>query len=258
MARARLPPVWPYWISLRFKLLVLPGLALGNPAVPPPPYCLANEAAHLMTEAGAKTHWDEVYTTKDETEVSWFQENAAASLELIDMLRPAKDAAIIDIGGGTSRLVDGLVDRGFRRITVLDISQAALDLAALRLGRRASQVKWIADDVTEWNPSRRFDIWHDRAAFHFLVDAADRSAYVERLKRALVPGGHAIIATFADDGPEKCSGLPVHRYNADGLAKELGAEFALVESRRHDHATPWNAIQHFQFSIFRRRAEHAA
>src|ERR1700744_6242589 len=115
MARARLRPVWPYWISLRFKL-ALPGSMLGNPAVPPPPYFLANKAAHLMSEAGAKTHWEEVYTTKDETEVSWFQENEAASVELIEMVRPAKDAAIIDIGGGTSRLVDGLVDRGFGRI----------------------------------------------------------------------------------------------------------------------------------------------
>jgi trans-aconitate methyltransferase len=207
-----------------------------------------------MTEADAKAHWEEVYTTRDETNVSWFQENPAPSLELIEMARPGKDAAIIDIGGGTSRLVDGLLDRGFRRVTVLDISQAALDFAALRLGRRASKAQWIVEDVTAWEPSRRFEIWHDRAAFHFLVDAADRAAYIERLKMALVPGGHAIIATFADDGPEKCSGLPVHRYEAASLASELGDEFTLLDSRRHDHATPGNAVQRFQFSIFRRRA----
>jgi trans-aconitate methyltransferase len=177
------------------------------------------------------------------------------SLELIEQTRPSKDAAIIDVGGGASRLADGLLERGFRRVTVLDISAAALDLAALRLGRRASEVQWIVDDVTAWEPAQRFDIWHDRAAFHFLVEAADRAAYIARLKQALVPGGYAIIGSFAADGPETCSGLPVHRYDAAGLARELGEDFALVDSRPHDHATPWNAQQRFQFSMFRRRGE---
>lgn len=207
-----------------------------------------------MTEASRKDHWEAVYTTRDEATVSWFQDSPAPSLELIEQMQPRPDAAIIDIGGGASRLADGLLDRGFRRVTVLDISSAALDLAALRLGRRASQVQWIVDDVTEWQPSRRFEIWHDRAAFHFLVDPVDRGAYIARLKQALVPGGHAIIATFAADGPESCSGLPVHRTDAAGLAKELGTEFTLVESRQHDHATPANASQRFQFSIFQRQA----
>jgi len=206
-----------------------------------------------MTEASRQEHWETVYTTRGETDVSWFQESPAPSLELIEQLQPRKDAAIIDIGGGASRLADGLLDRGFRRVTVLDISAAALDLAALRLGRRASEVAWIVDDVTQWEPSRRFDIWHDRAAFHFLIDPADREAYIARLKQALIPGGHAIIATFAADGPEKCSGLPVHRTDAAELARELGAEFTLLDSRKHDHATPWNANQRFQFSIFQRR-----
>jgi trans-aconitate methyltransferase len=139
-------------------------------------------------------------------------------------------------------------------VTVLDISQAGLDLAALRLGRRASEANWITADVTEWNPSRRFDIWHDRAAFHFLTDAADRAAYIARLHEALRPGGHAIIATFAADGPEKCSGLPVHRCDPEDLARELGETFRLVESRRHDHATPSNASQRFQFSLFQKKS----
>jgi trans-aconitate methyltransferase len=208
-----------------------------------------------MTEASRKDHWEAVYTTKGETEVSWFQDNPAPSLELIEQLQPPKDAAIIDIGGGASRLADGLLDRGFRRIAVLDISSAALDLAALRLGRRASQVQWIVEDITEWQPSQRFDIWHDRAAFHFLVDPADREAYIARLKQALVPGGHAIIATFAADGPEICNGLPVHRTDAAELARELGAEFTLLNFRQHDHATPWNASQRFQFSVLQRRAD---
>ena len=208
-----------------------------------------------MTQASPKDHWEAVYTTtRDEADVSWFQDSPVPSLELIEQARPEKDAAIIDVGGGASRLVDGLLERGFRRVTVLDISAAALDLAALRLGRRASEVQWIVDDVTAWEPAQRFDIWHDRAAFHFLVEAADRAAYIARLKQALVPGGYAIIASFAADGPQTCSGLPVHRYDAAGLAAELGEDFALVDSRPHDHATPWNAQQRFQFSMFRRRS----
>jgi SAM-dependent methyltransferase len=205
-----------------------------------------------MAEARRQAHWEGVYTSKDETAVSWFQDNPSPSLELIEELQPARDAAIIDVGGGASRLVDCLLQRGFRDVTVLDISSAALDLAALRLGRCASKVHWIAADDTEWNPSRCFDIWHDRAAFHFLVAPGDRAAYIARLKEALRIGGHAIIATFAADGPEKCSGLPVCRYDAAGLAKELGEEFVLVQSRLHDHATPWHSNQRFQFSVFQR------
>ncbi|HZR71560.1 class I SAM-dependent methyltransferase [Bradyrhizobium sp.] len=208
-------------------------------------------------QAERQAHWEGVYTSKEETGVSWFQDNPAPSLELIERIAAGngkgKDTDIVDIGGGASRLPDHLLQRGFRRVAVLDISQAALDLACLRIGRRASEVQWIAADVTEWNPSHRFDIWHDRAAFHFLVDAADRAAYIARMAEALRVGGHAIIATFASDGPEKCSGLPVNRYDPDGLARELGDDFTLVDSRRHDHATPWNATQRFQFSLFRRR-----
>lgn len=205
-----------------------------------------------------KDHWETVYATKGENQVSWFQDDPTPSLELIERTHPGPDTEIIDIGCGASRLIDGLVERGFRRVTALDISAAALDLATLRLGRRASEVQWIAADVTEWHPSRRFAIWHDRAAFHFLVDETDRAAYIARLKEALVPGGYAIIATFAADGPDTCSGLPVHRYDAAGLATELGAEFTLVDSRPHDHLTPWNSSQRFQFSVFQRQSGQAA
>jgi SAM-dependent methyltransferase len=213
-----------------------------------------SEARQAPKEASRQAHWEGVYTTKEETAVSWFQDSPVPSLELIERIGPAKDADIVDIGGGASRLPDALLERGFRHLTVLDLSQAALDVACLRLGRRASKVQWITADVTEWNPPRRFDIWHDRAAFHFLVDPADRAAYVVRLTEALRGGGHAIIATFASDGPEKCSGLPVKRYDPDGLARELGEMFTLVESHRHDHVTPGNVTQRFQFSMFRRRA----
>ena len=210
-----------------------------------------------MVDASTKDHWETVYATKEETAVSWFQESPSPSLELIEQLKlpmdSAKDAAIIDIGGGASRLVDSLLERGYRCVTVLDVSQAGLDLACLRLGRRASEVQWIVEDVTAWEPSRRFDVWHDRAAFHFLIEASDRAAYVARLTQALRPGGYAIIATFAPDGPEKCSGLPVFRTDEQGLARELGDAFTLVTSRRHDHATPFNSSQRFQFSVFQRR-----
>jgi trans-aconitate methyltransferase len=135
-----------------------------------------------MTDANRKSHWETVYTTKGENEVSWFQENPAPSLELIDLTRPTPESAIADIGGGASRLVDRLLARGFRRVTVLDISQAALDAAKARLGERATEAEWVVADVTEWQPAHTFDIWHDRAAFHFLTDPADRLAYVARLR----------------------------------------------------------------------------
>jgi 2-polyprenyl-3-methyl-5-hydroxy-6-metoxy-1,4-benzoquinol methylase len=205
-----------------------------------------------MGEENRKTHWETVYTTKGESEVSWFQDNPALSLALIDLVRPAHDGTIVDIGGGTSRLVDNLLARGFEHVTVLDIAQAALDVAQARLGKRASAVQWIAADVTQWRPAQTFDVWHDRAAFHFLVDAADRAAYVARLKEAVAPGGHVIIATFAIDGPEKCSGLPVNRYDEARLSEELGKGFALIHARRHDHTTPWLSEQRFQFCVFRR------
>lgn len=207
-----------------------------------------------MNDANRKSHWEAVYTTKGENEVSWFQENPALSLELIELTGPAPGSAIVDIGGGASRLVDGLLARGFNCVTVLDISQAALEAARTRLGERASQVQWIVADVTQWHSTQTFDLWHDRAAFHFLTDPADRSAYVARMKQAIKPGGHVIIGTFAADGPERCSGLPVNRYDAAGLARELGEGFAPIGSRRHDHSTPWNSAQRFQFCVFRRTA----
>ena len=200
-----------------------------------------------------KAHWEAVYEQKGETQVSWFQESPQLSLDLIARLAPAPDAAIIDVGGGASRLVDELVKSGYGDVTVLDLSQAALQAAQTRLGAQAAKVDWVAADATDWRPARTFDLWHDRAAFHFLTDPADRARYLERLTAGLKPGGHAIIATFALDGPEKCSGLPIVRYDAAGLSAELGAAFALVETRAQDHMTPWGSLQKFQFSIFRRR-----
>jgi trans-aconitate methyltransferase len=205
-----------------------------------------------MSDLSRQHHWEKVYTTRGESEVSWFQETPALSLELIELVGAMQNSAIIDIGGGASRLVDNLVSRGFEDLTVLDLSAAALGSARSRLGDKANRVTWITADVTSWQPSRTYDVWHDRAAFHFLTERTDQAAYVARLRRALRVGGHAIIATFAPDGPERCSGLMVSRYDANALAATLGEGFELIDTRRHDHTTPWGAVQKFQFSTFRR------
>jgi 2-polyprenyl-3-methyl-5-hydroxy-6-metoxy-1,4-benzoquinol methylase len=205
-----------------------------------------------MSDVSRKAHWEGVYTTKGEREVSWFQENPAPSLELIALAGLSADAAIIDIGGGASRLVDALVERKIGQVTVLDLSAAALDAAKGRLGARGGDVEWVVADVTTWKPSKTYDLWHDRAAFHFLTDASDRSAYVGHLKTAVRSGGHVILGTFALDGPERCSGLPIMRYDSAMLGAILGAKFDLIGFRRHDHTTPWGAVQRFQFSTFRR------
>jgi SAM-dependent methyltransferase len=197
-------------------------------------------------------HWDNVYSTKRESEVSWFEESPAASLDLVAAAGATPASPIIDIGGGASRLVDALVEKGFRSVTVLDVSDAALIVARTRLGSRAGRARWIAADVTTWDPHEVYDVWHDRAAFHFLTEEGDRAAYVARLTQTLRPGGHAIIATFAEDGPERCSGLPVRRYDAQGLARTLGPAFRLVETRHYAHATPWGSEQRFRFNLFRR------
>jgi trans-aconitate methyltransferase len=212
------------------------------------------EGSLLMSDAGRQAHWEKVYTTKGEKEVSWFQENPAPSLDLIALAGLSTDAAIIDIGGGASRLVDDLRVRRFRRLTVLDLSGAALAAAKARLGDGGAEVQWVIADITQWEPTQTYDLWHDRAAFHFLTDPADQSAYVARLKKAVKPEGHVIIGTFAPDGPERCSGLPIVRHDADTLATILGGDFVLTDTRRHDHATPWGAVQRFQFSSFRRVA----
>jgi trans-aconitate methyltransferase len=208
-----------------------------------------------MSDIGRQAHWENVYTTKGEKEVSWFQENPAPSLDLIALTGLSDDAAIIDIGGGASRLVDDLTARKFRWLTVLDLSGAALAAARKRLGDRGADVQWVIADVTKWEPTQTYDLWHDRAAFHFLTHQADQSAYVDRLRKALKPGAYVIIGTFAPDGPERCSGLPIMRHDATTLAAILGDDFVLIDTRRHEHATPWGAVQRFQFSTFRRAAQ---
>ena len=205
-----------------------------------------------MDTTGRQSHWQGVYTTKRPEEVSWFQETPAVSLELMRAAGVTPASSIIDIGGGASRLVDVLLDAGYRTLSVLDLSAAALAATQARLGPGAAAVTWIAADVTTWQPRETYDLWHDRAAFHFLTEPAGRSAYVRCLKAALKPGGHAIMATFAPDGPERCSGLPVVRYDGASLAAALGEGFELLQTVRHAHATPAGAVQNFQFSLLRR------
>jgi 2-polyprenyl-3-methyl-5-hydroxy-6-metoxy-1,4-benzoquinol methylase len=212
---------------------------------------LAEQEREAMNDASRQEHWEHVYTTKGESEVSWFQGNATPSLELMTLTGATPRSTVIDIGGGASRFVDALVEMGFQAVTVLDLSEAAIAVAKARLGSRANKVKWVVADVTTWEPQQVYDLWHDRAAFHFLTEEHDRMAYVARLSKAVKPDGHAIIATFAPEGPERCSGLPVARYDAESLGWVLGDAFELIETRRQ-HMTPWGSEQRFQFSVFRR------
>jgi SAM-dependent methyltransferase len=208
-------------------------------------------AQKVVGSESHQAHWESIYATKGEAEVSWFQETPNPSSELVRLIGAQPYSAIIDIGGGESRLVDSLLALGFENITVLDISAKALAVARARLGDEASKVKWIVADVIEWAPSETYDVWHDRATFHFLTQQSQQAAYLRRLNAALRSGGHVIIGTFALDGPEKCSGLPVMRYSAESLGALLGPDFVLIDSRRHEHITPWRTAQAFQFSTFR-------
>jgi 2-polyprenyl-3-methyl-5-hydroxy-6-metoxy-1,4-benzoquinol methylase len=205
-----------------------------------------------VSNLGRQAHWEKVYTTKAEHTVSWFQESPGISLDLTRATGVGTRASIIDIGGGASRLVDGLIDNGFKAVTVLDLSEKALATSKDRLGVRGAHVQWVVADITTWEPSQTYDIWHDRAALHFLTDPNDCAAYAERVSRAVRLGGHVINGTFAPDGPERCSGLPVVRHDAATLGGLLGHSFELIENRRHNHKTPAGATQRFQFSRFQR------
>lgn len=195
-----------------------------------------------------KEHWEKVYQTKQPDAVSWFQEHATRSLELIRSVGPSLQANVVDVGGGASTLVDDLLSNGFHNVSVLDLSASALEIAHQRLGAAGDCVTWLAGDICTVNlPDHAYDIWHDRAVFHFLTDPADRAAYVRQVMKAVKPGGHVIVATFAPDGPEQCSGLPVARYAPGELHQEFGPSFELLEHMSEEHKTPWGAVQHFVY-----------
>ena len=199
-----------------------------------------------------RAHWESVYAAKSPMAVSWFQPQARLSLELAVAAVPDRASRILDVGGGASRLVDGLLDLGYARVTVLDIAESALQHARDRLGLRAKDVTWMAADVLSapLEPDS-VDLWHDRAVFHFLVDAPDRERYVRQVRHALRPGGIVIVATFADDGPLRCSGLEVARYSPERLHGEFGDGFQLLRSEREEHRTPSGVVQAFTYCLCR-------
>ena len=195
-----------------------------------------------------KAHWDRVYSTRSAQEVSWFQPHAEQSLGIIRRIGKGEPCRLIDVGGGASTLVDDLLDDRTFDVTVLDISAAALDVARQRLGPRAGRVHWLVGDITSIDlPAHAFDIWHDRAVFHFLTTPEQRSAYVSQVRRAVRPGGHVIVAAFGPDGPVQCSGLPVMRYAPDALHAQFGDAFELVEHVAEAHQTPARAVQQFVY-----------
>ena len=197
-------------------------------------------------------HWDQIYRTKAPDQVSWYSPHLRASLELIERASVSRTAAIVDIGGGESTLVDDLLARGYQDITVLDLSQAAIDANKERLGRKAERIHWLAADITKIELKvSSLDVWHDRAVFHFLTASNERAAYVRQVAKALRPGGHVIIGTFGPEGPVRCSGLDVVRYDAASLHDEFGKRFRLVESKKQLHHTPFGTTQQFLYCYCR-------
>ena len=196
----------------------------------------------------AQLHWENVYGTKAPNQVSWFRLHLETSMSFIERSAPAHSARIIDVGGGESTLVDDLLKHGYTNVAVLDISSTAIGVTKARLTSRADCVEWIVGDVTTIDlPANTYDVWHDRAVFHFLTSAADRAAYVERVRTSVRPGGHVIIGTFGPEGPTKCSGLDVKRYDADSLHGEFGRRFRLIDSTKELHQTPFGTTQQFLY-----------
>ncbi len=210
----------------------------------------------MVGEMDAKTHWETVYGAKAPDAVSWFRLHLETSLALIERVAANRSASIIDVGGGQSTLVDDLLARGYRNIAVLDISTTAIDATRKRLGASAQGVYWLIGDITRADlPPHSYDVWHDRAVFHFLRVSGQRIAYVEKALLAVKPGGHVIISTFGPEGPQKCSGLDVVRYDADALLAEFGDGFELVESFAELHRTPFGTTQQFLYCCLKRKLE---
>ncbi|MCY1531078.1 Methyltransferase domain protein [compost metagenome] len=206
-----------------------------------------------MESFDRKAHWEKIYHTKPLEQVSWYQPIPVTSLEFINELEVPLNARIIDIGGGDSFLAEHLLDLGYQDITVLDISEQAIQRAKERLEHRADQVKWIVSDILDFVPDTPYDLWHDRAAFHFLIDDEDVKRYVQIVNDGLAATGNVLIGTFALDGPAKCSGIDIRQYSEETLNNCLKADFEQVKSRSVHHATPFDTLQHFVFSCFRKR-----
>ncbi|QAA82393.1 class I SAM-dependent methyltransferase [Aequorivita sp. H23M31] len=197
-----------------------------------------------------KDHWETVYKTKDASQVSWTQSVPITSLEFIHSLNLPKNAAIIDVGGGDSNLVDYLLDAGFTDITVLDISSHALEKAKLRLGEKAKRINWVVSNITEFNPTKQYDLWHDRAAFHFLIESDEKDSYLKLIRDTVK--NYLVIGTFSVNGPTKCSGLEITQYSENTLSKFLEPHFEKIKCKTEDHITPFNTSQNFLFCSFKR------
>jgi 2-polyprenyl-3-methyl-5-hydroxy-6-metoxy-1,4-benzoquinol methylase len=199
-----------------------------------------------------RTYWEKIYSEKSPDTVSWYRPHLETSLEFIERAAPARSASIIDIGGGESTLVDDLLARGYQNVTVLDVSQTAIDVTKRRLGAASERVKWLVADIGKGELApRAYDVWHDRAVFHFLTAIDERTAYVRQVAHAVKPGGQVIVATFGPEGPTKCSGLGVVRYDAESLHKEFGVRFRLLESAEELHRTPFGTVQQFLYCLCR-------
>jgi SAM-dependent methyltransferase len=208
------------------------------------------DEAHDPRGEQSAAHWERVWAEQGPDNVSWHEETPTTSTELV--LSGGVPRSVVDVGAGSSHLCEALLDAGVERVTLLDLSMSALALTSVRLAERSSRVTTVVGDVLTHDFDEQYDVWHDRAVFHFLVEPGQRAAYVAQVRRALAPGGRVVIGTFAEDGPEQCSGLPVRRYDAASLARELGPGFELLESRRAEHHTPWDSVQPFTWVVLRR------
>ncbi len=210
-------------------------------------------AQNLIEMDNRKEHWEKIYASKNFEETSWYQSIPEASLNLIESLGLARDAGIIDIGGGNSYLVDNLLELGYTNLNVLDISEKAIENVRTRLGKKSDKVNWIVSDASEYKSDKKFEVWHDRAAFHFLTEDEKIQSYIKNLKNSLEKGGYFILATFSEKGPLKCSGIEIKQYSQEDMRRLFEKDFEAVRIENMDHATPWDATQNFTFGLFRRK-----
>ena len=206
-----------------------------------------------MNAFDRKAHWEKIYTTKQFNEVSWYQPKPLTSLHYIQSLHLPLDASIIDVGGGDSFLVDELLNLGFNHITVLDISAAAIERAKIRLGKKSNVVKWIIADAANFNPTEKYDCWHDRAVFHFLTSTKEINNYTKTVSSAIKENGYFIIGTFSEEGPTKCSGIAIQQYSAEKLANTFSKDFNKISCEMVNHHTPFNTVQSFCFCKFQKK-----
>jgi len=229
-------------IGIKLPLQTHPALENSSARIP------ESRALNLYRKMDTQAHWEGIYGTKAPTEMSWFRPHLETSLALIERVAKDRSASIIDVGGGESTLVDDLIARGYRNVTVLDLSETAIEHTKKRLASASQQVTWLVADITQASlPAHSYDVWHDRAVFHFLTDSAQRLAYVRQVAAAVKPGGHVIVGAFGPEGPSKCSGLDVMRYDAGGLHAEFGPRFRLMESAEELHRTPSGTTQQFLY-----------